>query len=255
MSSKTLKPIENILDTITNSLSTKKNTPTTISSHSNNNISSISTHNAETPSFNLTAQDITSSIPFKIIIILLVLLFGMIIYTYLEKEINELIEKIKEYLEIKKYTKEEKNIEKEKQDKEKEQEKEKQKNGEEESPEEIIKNTQQAIKQQQKHPTSGGVQPITQSLTTTHLAGTEIEKEIEQENKDALQKALNDATKNSINDNVIKGTSSSTGKRGWCLIGGEKGDRSCLEIGVNDVCMSGDIYPSRDVCINPKLRA
>jgi len=175
----------------------------------------------------------------------------MIIYTYLEKEITELIEKIKEYLEIRKYTKEEKNIEKEKQAKEKEQEK----TMENESPEEVIENTQQVIKEQKKNPTTGGVQPLTQSLTTTHLAGSEIEKEIEQENKDALQKALNDATKNLVGDNVVDATMSATGKRGWCLIGGEKGDRSCLEIGVNDVCMSGDIYPTRDVCINPKLRA
>lgn len=254
MSSKTLKPIGNILDTITNSLTLKKTEPSVISTSSlpsNSKTFQETTNTYNIPSFNSTFQDITSSIPFKIIIILLVILFGMIAYTYLEKEITQLIEKIKEYLEIKKYTKEERKIEKEKQAKEKEQEK----TIENESPEEVIENTQQVIKEQKKNPTYGGVQPITQTLTTTHLAGTEIEKEIEQENKDALQKALNDATKNTINDNVVEGTSISTGKRGWCLIGGEKGDRTCLEIGANDICMSGDIYPTRDVCINPRLRA
>ena len=45
-----------------------------------------------------------------------------------------------------------------------------------------------------------------------------------------------------------------TDKFGWCLIGEENGERSCIEINQNDMCMSGDIYPSRNVCINPNLR-
>ena len=43
-------------------------------------------------------------------------------------------------------------------------------------------------------------------------------------------------------------------KSGYCYIGTEKGYRSCIYSGRNDVCMSGDIYPTIDVCINPKLR-
>lgn len=46
-----------------------------------------------------------------------------------------------------------------------------------------------------------------------------------------------------------------TGKPGWCFIGSDQhGIRTCSEIGVNDTCMSGDIYPTRDVCVNPQLR-
>lgn len=45
------------------------------------------------------------------------------------------------------------------------------------------------------------------------------------------------------------------GKAGWCYIGLDNGEqRTCAEIGVNDMCMSGDVFPSRDVCINPNLR-
>jgi hypothetical protein len=44
------------------------------------------------------------------------------------------------------------------------------------------------------------------------------------------------------------------GKSGWCYIGQERGYRTCLEVGKNDNCMSGDIFPSKDICVNPSLR-
>jgi len=47
----------------------------------------------------------------------------------------------------------------------------------------------------------------------------------------------------------------SSSKSGWCYIGEERGYRSCLQVGENDECMSGDIFPSNDICINPSLRA
>ena len=43
-------------------------------------------------------------------------------------------------------------------------------------------------------------------------------------------------------------------KSGWCFIGEDSGGRSCSNVGLNDKCMSGEIFPSKDVCINPKLR-
>lgn len=44
------------------------------------------------------------------------------------------------------------------------------------------------------------------------------------------------------------------GKAGWCFIGEDRGFRSCAEVGPNDQCISGDIFPSRDICVNPNLR-
>ena len=29
----------------------------------------------------------------------------------------------------------------------------------------------------------------------------------------------------------------------------------CVAPGENDMCMSGDIFPSQDICVNPTLRA
>jgi hypothetical protein len=42
---------------------------------------------------------------------------------------------------------------------------------------------------------------------------------------------------------------------GWCYIGEDRGYRSCAQVGVDDKCMSGDIFPSQELCMNPNLRA
>lgn len=44
-------------------------------------------------------------------------------------------------------------------------------------------------------------------------------------------------------------------KTGFCYIGEDRGVRSCIDVGEGDVCMSGDIFPSQAICINPNLRA
>ena len=43
-------------------------------------------------------------------------------------------------------------------------------------------------------------------------------------------------------------------KAGYCYIGEDRGYRSCLQVGEGDNCMSGEIFPSRDICVNPQLR-
>jgi hypothetical protein len=48
--------------------------------------------------------------------------------------------------------------------------------------------------------------------------------------------------------------SKSRGKSGYCYIGEDRGFRTCIEVGEADKCMSGDIFPSQDICINPSLR-
>jgi len=44
------------------------------------------------------------------------------------------------------------------------------------------------------------------------------------------------------------------GKSGWCYIGEDRGFRSCIEVGQSDTCMSENIYPNQDICVNPRLR-
>ena len=43
-------------------------------------------------------------------------------------------------------------------------------------------------------------------------------------------------------------------KSGYCYIGEDRGFRSCVKVNQGDMCMSGDIFPSKDICINPTLR-
>ena len=53
-------------------------------------------------------------------------------------------------------------------------------------------------------------------------------------------------------DSNIQHTTS--GKAGYCYVGTDRGFRSCVKVNANDVCTSGDIYPSKDLCVNPNLR-
>ena len=48
--------------------------------------------------------------------------------------------------------------------------------------------------------------------------------------------------------------SKSASKSGWCYIGEDRGFRSCIQVGQNDTCMSGDIFPNQEICVNPNLR-
>lgn len=44
-------------------------------------------------------------------------------------------------------------------------------------------------------------------------------------------------------------------KSGYCFIGEDRGFRTCMFVGPRDECLSDDIFPSMEICINPKLRA
>ena len=43
-------------------------------------------------------------------------------------------------------------------------------------------------------------------------------------------------------------------KTGYCYIGSDNGKRHCIGVKTGDKCMSGEIFPSMDICINPNLR-
>ena len=84
----------------------------------------------------------------------------------------------------------------------------------------------------------------------------QTENDIEEWQQNSLQKALQDASQKRNGEGPMPNESSiATGKAGWCYIGEEQGIRTCSEVGVNDMCLSGDIFPTQAVCMNPKLRA
>ncbi len=63
----------------------------------------------------------------------------------------------------------------------------------------------------------------------------------------------NNAAGNIVDDEA--GSSLLGGRRaGYCYVGSEGTTRSCAPVRDTDQCMSGDIFPSFEQCINPRLR-
>lgn len=77
----------------------------------------------------------------------------------------------------------------------------------------------------------------------------------------SLNKALNTSQSSQSPNNDYQADEASSSiqsgppKSGWCYIGEDRGFRTCAEVGPNDKCISGDIFPSQDLCVNPNLRA
>jgi hypothetical protein len=55
-------------------------------------------------------------------------------------------------------------------------------------------------------------------------------------------------------DDSTSSIQKSQSKGGYCYIGEERGYRSCMPVNENDACMSGEIFPTSEICINPSLR-
>jgi hypothetical protein len=49
-------------------------------------------------------------------------------------------------------------------------------------------------------------------------------------------------------------TNMAAGNKSYCYIGSENGNRRCVEASKDDVCESGKVFPSMQLCINPNLR-
>lgn len=102
----------------------------------------------------------------------------------------------------------------------------------------------------------------------------ENEKEIREEHEETQQRDLmknnplnlalnenseyNHSNKEQVNEGDYQADDSrsflNSRKEGWCFIGENNGARVCGEVGLNDECMSGQIFPSSELCVNPNLR-
>ena len=92
----------------------------------------------------------------------------------------------------------------------------------------------------------------------------ELEETVINDNK--LKQSINNkkAKKNSqftnekpvIPDNIDSLTQQTkpSKKAGYCYIGEDRGFRSCIAVSEQDLCMSGNIFPSQEICVNPNLR-
>ena len=79
----------------------------------------------------------------------------------------------------------------------------------------------------------------------------EKEKEQNEKNKKIKEGGLNELNKklnaNYSQNQIVKENS-------YCYIGYENGQRECTNVFDGDICMSGEIFPKMDICINPRLR-
>ena len=106
------------------------------------------------------------------------------------------------------------------------------------------------------------VQNVTPNNANSSVSSQSVESQVNEdieEAKSSLDKALSHSGSNrKENDYEPHEASSSvhyTGKKGWCFIGEDRGYRTCSKVNENDKCMSGDIFPTQELCINPNLRA
>ena len=74
----------------------------------------------------------------------------------------------------------------------------------------------------------------------------------------AIQTALQSQPKKQTTPSADEAGSSTqqlqSRKSGYCYIGEDRGFRSCTQVGEGDTCMSGNIFPTNAICINPNLR-
>lgn len=75
----------------------------------------------------------------------------------------------------------------------------------------------------------------------------EVKKEVNKTKKRKAQKKI-------VQDIVEQREAQALEERGFCYIGTDRGVRSCIRVNPGDKCMSGQIFPRSDICVNPSLR-
>jgi hypothetical protein len=107
-----------------------------------------------------------------------------------------------------------------------------------------------------------GVQQITPNKASSSVSSVPVTKnQPDVMSNNSLNKALNTSQSSQSPNNEYEADEASSSiqsgppKSGWCYIGEDRGFRTCAEVGPNDKCISGDIFPSQDLCVNPNLRA
>ena len=103
--------------------------------------------------------------------------------------------------------------------------------------------------------------PVQPKVADTQTASTDYKKQDESATEDpklviAKPQRGNVYVPEPMPDEAGSRTQSTkaTSKAGFCYIGEDRGFRSCIKVGESDKCMSGDIFPTEAICINPNLR-
>ncbi len=104
---------------------------------------------------------------------------------------------------------------------------------------------------------------ITSTNENANTKETKEENEDEEEegvlkNERKIENRLQDVS-NSIKNSIAKKEDkipepSSSEQHGYCYVGKQNNVRHCAKVSSKSKCMSGDIFPTMDLCVNPKLR-
>tara|TARA_Y100000591_G_C21805039_1_gene684330 strand:+ start:883 stop:1548 length:666 start_codon:yes stop_codon:yes gene_type:complete len=77
------------------------------------------------------------------------------------------------------------------------------------------------------------------------------------EERSSLKQAIEKPKKKEKNIDADDSTESNIQHKktsGYCYIGSDRGYRTCVKMTDDNTCVSGKIFPSKDICVNPNLR-
>jgi hypothetical protein len=101
---------------------------------------------------------------------------------------------------------------------------------------------------------TSGINVLQQTIESQGTPGSQGTPASQGSQDDSLERALSHAKKQPPQPDDATSRTQRTRKAGYCYIGEDRGFRSCIRVGEQDTCMSGDIFPTQAVCINPRLR-
>ena len=100
---------------------------------------------------------------------------------------------------------------------------------------------------------SGSMKPIRNNIDSSNRS---LDMVLNKASTSSASSASSTSSTSPLPDDAGSTTQSSKAKNksGYCYIGEDRGFRSCIKVGEGDMCMSGDIFPTQDICVNPSLR-
>jgi hypothetical protein len=90
------------------------------------------------------------------------------------------------------------------------------------------------------------VQDVTPNNAQSSVKGESVQQQkINQFDNNSLNRALNTSKQTQQKGGDQDYEPHESKSSGWCYVGEERGYRTCAQVGVDDVCMSGNIFPSQ----------
>lgn len=118
------------------------------------------------------------------------------------------------------------------------------------SKKDMIKDTKNTL-QELEDAVNKNIRGVSKNLKNKNL----VNKKLLLNKKNNQQKKPKRQTKQEIEADKSTNTIQTRSKTGFCYVGNDRGYRSCMEIDEMDKCVSNQIFPTRELCINPTLRS